>query len=97
LSEAEIPIRKLWKYRDSLNEAVESSDWDEASRLAKLIVSGIRDALDPVSCGVGKPTLDGLYSIGNMRYEDAPKNVKRAISKMNNILRAAKRNIPKVK
>lgn len=96
MSEAEIPIRKLWKYKDSLDKAVESYDWDEATCLAKLIVSGIREALDPATCG-GQPTLDGLYSVGDMRYANAPKKAKKALTKMNRILRTAKQNIPKVK
>lgn len=97
MSEAEIPIRRLWKYREGLDKAIESPDWDEALRLAKLITSGIREALDPVACGAGKPTLDGLYSVGFMRYMNAPKKTKKALTKMNRILRTAKRNIPKAK
>lgn len=96
MSDADIPIRKLWKYREALDRAIITSDWDEALRLAKLIVSGIRDALDPSACG-GQPTLDGLYNVGTMRYTRAPRKTKKAITKMNRILKTAKQNVPKVK
>jgi hypothetical protein len=96
LSDAKIPIRKLWKCRDRLDESVDSHDWDESAKLAEAITAGIRDAVDPSLCG-GQPTLDGLYTIGNMRYARAPKKTKKAITKMNRILRTAKRNVPKPK
>ena len=91
----ELPIRRLWKYREQLNKAVDGGEWEEATRLSKLIVSDIRFALDPATCGTGKPTLDGLYSIGTQRYVRAPDKTKRAINHMNRILKTAKKNIPR--
>ena len=43
---------------------------------------------------LARPTLDGLYRIGTMRYMDAPKKVMRSIDKMNRIIKSAKNNMP---
>jgi hypothetical protein len=90
----ELPIRQLWKYREQLSDAVDACEWGEAERFAKMIVRGIRLALDPATCGTGKPTLDGLYSIGTQRYSRAPDKTKRALNHMNRILKTAKKSIP---
>jgi len=91
----EIPIRRLWKNRERLGVALDESQWDESKALADLIVDDIRLALDPSKSIVLPPTLDGVYTVGTVRYERAPDKIKRTLNKMNRILRTAKMNIPR--
>jgi len=93
--DTEPPIRILWRLRDELGHAVDDQRWDEAKALADQICKLIRLALDPSKCQIGKPSLDGVFTIGTMRYERGPGSAVRAINKMNRILKTAKNNIPK--
>lgn len=94
LSEEELPIKRLWAYREKLSAAVDETRWDEAESLARAIMKDIKPAMDRSTCGVGKPHLDGLYTIGTMRYGSAPPKTRRLLNRMNRILRTAKRNVP---
>lgn len=96
---SKVPVAQIHKLRDKLGIAVDEEDWDKAAKLAKKIVKKIPLALDPQKCmtgePLGKPHLDGVYTIGSMRYERGPAHAVRAIRQMNRILKVAQRNLGK--
>lgn len=95
MSDEEVPICHLWNLRNLLDDALDNSRWGEVESISGQIVVGIKEALDPSRCQVGTPHLDGLYMIGTVRYDRAPPKSKRALNKMNRILRTAKKNMPR--
>ena len=46
LSEEELPIKRLWDYREKLSAAVDETRWDEAESLARAIMKDIKPAMD---------------------------------------------------
>ncbi len=95
MTDEEIPISKLWTLRNLLAEAVDDSQWEEVISIVKQLLVVLRDALDPGKCKTGTPHLDGLYMLGTMDYERAPAKARRALNKMNRIIKTAKMNLPK--
>lgn len=87
------PVTRAISLQRKLHEAVDASEWDRCIELAGKICKQIKLALDPKTCQTGIPHLDGVYSIGTMRYERGPKDVVRAINKMNRIIKTAKRTL----
>lgn len=96
---SEVPVAQIHKLRDRLSVAVDEGDWDKAAKLARKIVKKIPLALDPQKCmtgePLGKPHLDGVYTIGSMRYERGPSHAVRAIRQMNRIIRSAQKTLDK--
>lgn len=88
-----VPVSKIWVLQRRLNAAVEAAKWDRCVKLVERICKQIKLAMDPKTSQTGKPHLDGVYSIGTLRYERAPKDVIRALHKMNRIIKTAKRTL----
>lgn len=94
-----VPVTQIHKLRDRLSIAVDEGDWDRASKLAKKIIKKIPLALDSQTCmtgePLGKPHLDGVYTMGSVRYERAPAHAVRSIRQMNRIIKAAQKTLEK--
>jgi hypothetical protein len=97
LTDEETPISQLWTLRKLLGEAVEDSRWDDVTGISGQLLVVLRKAVDPSKCQVGVAHLDGIYTLGTTSYEKATPKAKRALNKMNRILRTAKMNLPKKK
>lgn len=86
----EIPVAVIWKLRERIEVAVDGREWDACAELANEVCQQLRAAVGPATCRTGKPHLDAVYSVGTMRYQSAPRHAKRALDKMNRIIRTAK-------
>lgn len=88
----EIPVSAIVRIRLQLHDAIVELEWDTCVRLADEVCQQIKLAMNPVTCqiGDGKVHLDGVFNIGTMHYEDAPRRAKRALNKMNRIIKTAK-------
>lgn len=89
----DIPIIRIYAIQKTLDDRIEKKSWDDCASLANEIITLIPKALSKDMSKTGAPHLDGVYAIGIMRYEHAPQEIKKAITKMNRILRTAKRTI----
>ena len=90
-----LPIEQLYDLHKSLSEAVDAGEWKRVPKLARSITKLIPQAVDVKTCRTGKPHLDGLYSIGTIRYDGAPTEAVKALNLMNRIVRSAKRSVKK--
>jgi len=88
-----VPVNEIWKRQRRLNDAIEEGAWDECVQLASEVCEQIRLALNPATSQTGKVHLDGVFGVGTMRYNRAPVKAKRALDKMNRIIRTAKGTI----
>ena len=88
-----IPIAVIHKIQPRISAAIEARDWDTCTLLANEICEQIKLAMNPATAHTGKVHLDGVYSVGTMRYDRAPKKAKRALNKMNRIMKTAKGTI----
>ncbi len=97
MNDEQTPISQLWTLRKLLGEAVDESRWDESASISKQFLVILREAVNPSKCQIGVPHLDGIYTLGTTSYERAPAKPKRALHKMNRILKTAQMNLPKKK
>lgn len=88
--EDEIPVAAICRLRRLMESAIEEEAWDSVANMAKEVCRQIRLALNPSTSQTGKVHLDGVYNVGTMRYQDAPKKAKKALDKMNRIIKTAK-------
>jgi len=93
MTDGEVPVTVIWKHQRRLNDAIEEGAWEECVQLANAVCVQIRLALNPATSQTGKVHLDGVFSVGTMRYGRAPAKVKRALDKMNRIIKTAKGTI----
>ena len=90
----EIPVSAIWKLQRKLNQAIDDQLWDEATELANAVVAQLKLAINPATSHTGgAPHLDGVYSVGTMHYDRAPKKAAAALHKMNRIIKTAKRTL----
>lgn len=89
----ELPVSACKNGIRILNELVEEGRWEECIPVSKRILENVALALNPRKCRTGSPHLDGVYSTGRMHYINAPPNVRRALDKMNRIIRTAKESV----
>lgn len=90
---SDLPIAQIYNLRDQLSRELDAGNWDEASEIAKRITKLIPKAIDPKNCGGGMPHLDGVFTVGTMRFEGGPKHAARSIRQMNRIINTAKRTL----
>lgn len=91
--DGKIPVVEIYSIQHRLGAALDAQSWDECTQLANEVIDQIRLAINPSTSQTGTPHLDGVFCVGMMRYEAAPKATKRALNKMNRILRTAKRTL----
>ena len=90
----EIPVSVIWKLQRKLNKAIDARLWDEVAGLANAVSAQLKLAINPATSHTGgTPHLDGVYSVGTMHYDRAPKTAKAALHKMNRIIKTAKRTL----
>lgn len=90
MATGEIPVVRLQRLLHQLNITAEQSDWPTCAALARKVIATIRLAVSPESSQTGKPHLDGIYTVGTLRYIRAPADVQRLLNRMNRIIRTAR-------
>lgn len=78
--------------RAQLSKAVDEARWEDAQRYAREISGLIPQCLSPSKCKTGEPHLEGLYSLGELRFSKATAGAKKAILHMNRLISAYKRS-----
>lgn len=86
----ELPVSVCCNSIRLLNQLIAEERWEESVSVSKKILENVALALDPRKCKTGTPHLDGVYSTGRMYYSNAPPEVRRALDRMNRIIRTAK-------
>lgn len=84
------PINKAWRLRDELGQAIHDQKWKRSHNIAKDLIKQIDLCLIHE-----KPTLDGLFSVGNMWYQSAPEKSKDMIDRFNDKLIIARKKLSK--
>jgi hypothetical protein len=84
------PICKALRLRNELGQSVHEKKWKRSHNLAKELI----DQID-ICLIYSKPHLDGLFSIGTMWYQMAPKKAIDMIDRFNQKLKASHRRLAK--
>lgn len=90
VEESPLPIEKLFRLQAKLNIYILSKRWDKVRKVAMTMIKGVQVASDPDRCRTGKPHIDGIYQVGSMYYERAPKDVKESVNLLNKSIRDAR-------
>lgn len=86
-----IPVVRIYALQKQLHQELEDGNWKSCKVLSSDILNTMKLALNPATCKTDKPHIDGVYAVGSMRYERAPKDIKRVLNNMNRVIKTAKR------